>query len=100
MKPQKDITKKQKAALTQEEFYKARLIFNVQPEPEVTLSVRMTEALRDEMRKFCVEHRIQQQYFINEAVKEVLSRIKKEMADTAEVEEARQAARKQTKESA
>jgi len=91
----KTIEKEQKAALSADEFYRAKLIFNVQPEPEVTLSVRITEALRDEMRAFCRTHNIQQQYFITEAVKEVLYRIKREMAETAELEDARQTARKE-----
>jgi len=72
---------KQKAALGQEDFYKARLIFNVKLEPEVTISVRVAESLRDEMREFCKQQGIQQTYFISEAIKEVLFRVKKELAD-------------------
>jgi hypothetical protein len=89
------IRKKQKAALGPDDYYKAELIFNVEREPEVTMSVRITESLRDELRAFCKEHNIPQQKFIVEAVKEVFSRVKSELAATDPLEDARGVAQKE-----
>lgn len=89
----KDIAKKQRQALGAEEFYKAKLIFNVEPTPEVMMSVRIEEALRDELRTFCREHNIQQQTFVVEAIKEVLYRVKRELEANSELEAARKQAR-------
>jgi len=61
------------------EYYKARLMFNVQPEHEVTLTARLPKELHAELRAFCKQQGIQLQYFLREAVKEVLDRVKKEL---------------------
>jgi len=87
------VEEKQREELTEDEFYKAKLIFNVEPTPEVMMSVRIEEALRDELREFCKMHNIPQQHFIAEAIKEVLSRVKRELEATAPIEDARKQAR-------
>jgi predicted DNA binding CopG/RHH family protein len=84
MKTTNVLKKRQKAALGPADYYQANLIFNVPPEREVTMSVRINEKLRDEVRTFCKQHGIPQQTFITEAVKEVWDRIKKEMEATRE----------------
>lgn len=89
----KNIAKQQQEVLTPDEFYKAKLIFHIDPEPEVTLSVKMTEGVRDEMRAFCRKYNIQQQKFVTEAIKEVLYRLKREMEASEELETARKQAR-------
>jgi hypothetical protein len=96
MKP-KNVEKEQRKVLGEEDFYKAKLIFNVEPIPEVMMSVRIEEGLRDELRDFCRQHNIQQQHFIAEAIKEVLYRVKRELEAASPLEEARGVAQKQAR---
>ena len=81
MNPMSDLKSKQEEMLGPVDSYRAKLILNVEREPEVILSVRIAENLRDEMRAFCKEHDISQHKFVTEAVKEVLSRIKHELEE-------------------